>query len=96
MTPSQKTCPSCQQTARIYATECENCGHVFRTQFLPPPDQTQMLPALPETQLPSYLARRKRKTVPAVVLAALGVFAVATLLTAFCIRPAQQEAVRQS
>ena len=83
MTSSQKTCPACKLPARIYATACENCGHVFRTQFLPPIDQTQVLPPLPETHFAPHLARRKRKTVSAAVLAAVGVFVVAALLTAF-------------
>jgi len=83
MTPSQKTCPACKLPARIYATACENCGHVFRTQFMPPVDQTQVLPPLPETHFAPHLARRKRKTVSAAVLAAIGVFVVAALLTAF-------------
>lgn len=82
MTPSQKTCPACKLPAQIYADVCENCGHVFRTQFLPPIDQTQLLPPLPETHFSPSLARRKRK-VPAAVLAAIGVFVVAALLTAF-------------
>ena len=82
MTPSQKTCPACKLPARIYATACENCGHVFRTQFMPPIDQTQALPPLPETHFAPHLARRKRKTVSAAVLAAIGVFVVAALLTA--------------
>lgn len=83
MTPSQKTCPACKLPARIYATACENCGHVFRTQFMPPIDQTQVLPPLPETHFAPSLARRKKKTVSAAVLAAVGVFVVAALLTAF-------------
>ena len=83
MTPSQKTCPSCNQPARIYATVCENCGHVFRTQFLPPLDQTQVLPPLPESHFAPPPAQGKKKTIPAAALAALGVFAVAALLTAF-------------
>ena len=83
MTPSQKTCPACKLPARIYATACENCGHVFRTQFMPPLDQTQVLPPLPETHFAPSLARRKRKTVSAAVLAAAGIFVVAALLTAF-------------
>ncbi len=83
MTPSQKTCPSCKQPTRIYATACENCGHAFRTQFTPPTDQTQLLPPLPETHFMPPLARRKRKTVSRAVLAAVGVFVAAALLTAF-------------
>lgn len=83
MTPSQKTCPACKLPARIYANVCENCGHVFRTQFMPPLDQTQVLPPLPETHFAPHLARRKRKTVSAAVLTAIGVFVVAALLTAF-------------
>lgn len=83
MTPSQKTCPSCKLPTRIYATVCENCGHVFRTHFQPPTDQTQVLPVLPDSHFPPHLARRKKKGVPAAVLAILGVFVVAALLTAF-------------
>ncbi len=83
MTPSQKTCPACKLPARIYAAACENCGHVFRTQFMPPVDQTQVLPPLPETHFAPHLARRKRKTTSAAILAAIGVFVVAALLTAF-------------
>ncbi len=83
MTPSQKTCPACKLPARIYATACENCGHVFRTQFMPPLDQTQVLPPLPESHFMPALARRKKKPVSAAVLAAIGVFVVAALLSAF-------------
>ena len=83
MTPSQKTCPACKLPARIYANVCENCGHVFRTQFMPPLDQTQVLPPLPESHFTPQIARRKKKTVSAAVLAAVGVFVVAALLSAF-------------
>ena len=83
MTPSQKICPSCKLPARIYAAACENCGHVFRTQFLPPTDQTQVLPALPESHFLPHLARHKRKPGSAAILAAIGVFVIAALLTAF-------------
>ncbi len=83
MTPSQKTCPACKLPARIYATACENCGHVFRTQFMPPVDQTQVLPPLPESHFLPNLTRRKKKTVSTAVLAAAGIFVVAALLTAF-------------
>ena len=83
MTPSQKTCPSCELPARIYASVCENCGHVFRTRFQPPLDQTQVLPVLPDSHFPPHLARRRKKGIPTAVLATLGVFVVAALLTAF-------------
>jgi hypothetical protein len=83
MTPSQKTCPACKLPAPIYAAACENCGHVFRTQFLPPMDKTQVLPPLPESHFEPPLTRRKRKTMSAAVLAGIGVFVIAALLTAF-------------
>ncbi len=83
MTPSQKTCPACKLPARIYATACDNCGHVFRTQFTPPIDQTQVLPPLPESHFLPPSARRRKKTASAAVLAAVGVFVAAALLTAF-------------
>ncbi len=83
MTPSQKTCPSCELPARIYASVCENCGHVFRTHFQPPLDQTQVLPVLPDSHFPPHLARRRKRGIPTAVLASLAVFVVAALLTAF-------------
>ena len=79
MTPSQKVCPSCQLPAPIYATVCENCGHAYRTQFMPPTDQTQVLPVLPETHFPSHRAQRKRKTPPAAFLL-VGIAVAAALL----------------
>lgn len=41
--PPYKLCPKCQTSAAIDAQQCAQCGHVYRTQFTPPPhpDQTQ-------------------------------------------------------
>jgi hypothetical protein len=41
MTAPYKACPKCQAPAVLQAPQCARCGHVFRTQFVPP-DQTQM------------------------------------------------------
>lgn len=79
MTQSQKACPSCTLPAPIYAGVCENCGHAFRTQFMPPLEQTQMLPPLPESHFSAPRTRRKSKTPPA--LAAGIVLAAALLIT---------------
>lgn len=38
-----KICPSCQRNAVVSARYCDNCGHQFRTQFQPPPNQTQFM-----------------------------------------------------
>ena len=81
MTQSQKACPACKSSAPIYATVCEDCGHAYRTQFMPPLDQTQVLPPLPETHFSSPRARRKGKMPPAALLTALvGIALVAALL----------------
>ena len=83
MTQPQKACPACKLPAPIYAAVCEDCGHAYRTQFMPPPDQTQVLPTLPETHFSSYRARRKSKTPPAALLTAIaGAVLVAALLIA--------------
>lgn len=81
MTQSQKACPACKSSAPIHATVCEECGHTYRTQFMPPLDQTQVLPALPETHFSSQRARRKGKTTPAALWSAIiGIVLVAALL----------------
>lgn len=45
----QKQCPVCQTPASLAASACTNCGHQYRTQFVPPvmPAQTQILPTVP-------------------------------------------------
>lgn len=81
MTQSQKACPACNSPAPIHAAVCEDCGHTYRTQFMPPLDQTQVLPALPETHFSSQRARRKSKTTPTAFWPAIvGVLLVAALL----------------
>ncbi len=81
MTQSQKACPACNSPAPIRAAVCENCGHAYRTQFTPPLDQTQVLPALPETHFASQRVRRKGKAIPSALWPALvGIALVAALL----------------
>ncbi|HVT13545.1 MAG TPA: NINE protein [Fimbriimonadaceae bacterium] len=36
-----KVCPQCQTATELHAQACPRCGHPFRTQFAPPPNQTQ-------------------------------------------------------
>ncbi|MFI5386278.1 MAG: NINE protein [Fimbriimonadales bacterium] len=36
-----KVCPNCRTTNYLRAPVCTGCGHVFQTQFAPPPNQTQ-------------------------------------------------------
>ena len=83
MTQSQKACPACKSSAPLHATVCEGCGHAYRTQFMPPLDQTQVLPALPETHFSSQRARRKGKTPPAALWPVIAgiVLAAALLIT---------------
>jgi len=38
-----KICPQCNQSAPLSAKQCSACGHMFRTQFTPPPDRTTMV-----------------------------------------------------
>lgn len=45
-----KVCPRCQTPAALDAAICGKCGRQYRTQFVPPPDQTQAFagsPAVP-------------------------------------------------
>jgi len=46
MAPPSKICPRCQRVAPLNAAVCQNCAHGFRTQFTPPLDRTQQVPAL--------------------------------------------------
>jgi hypothetical protein len=48
----------CGQPAVLDAPQCAACGHLFRTQFAPPPDQTQAwgLPTTPAPGPASYPA----------------------------------------
>lgn len=39
--PTHKQCPACGQPVLLDAGICPRCGHQFRTQFTPPPNQTQ-------------------------------------------------------
>jgi len=59
-----KICPQCNQPAVLSAQQCSACGHVFRTQFTPPPDRTTMV-SPPGWQAPGYgvpspVARKSR------------------------------------
>lgn len=47
-----KTCPKCQTPAALQDVLCAYCGHAYRTQFDPPPDQTQMVPDPPPARPP--------------------------------------------
>jgi hypothetical protein len=50
MQQPMKLCPQCQLPAPLDAVHCGKCGHVYRTQFAPPLDRTQVV--LPPTVLP--------------------------------------------
>jgi hypothetical protein len=58
MAESYKACPKCRTAAHLAAAHCQNCGHVYRTQFTQPPDQTQLHqvppPPPPQYQPPQY------------------------------------------
>ncbi len=41
MATPYKVCPHCQNPAHLSATECIQCGHRYRTPFMPHRDQTQ-------------------------------------------------------
>src|SRR5689334_19366901 len=42
MQPQMKVCPQCQTLAALTAPNCIACGHIFRTKFTPPVNQTQV------------------------------------------------------
>lgn len=68
MTQPYKQCPRCQQNAALHVPVCLRCGHQYRTQFAPPPEQT-LIVAPPVGSLPLSLPRR----LPVGVLGALAV-----------------------
>src|SRR5262245_15775500 len=44
-----KACPKCRSASRLEAPSCLNCGHQFRTQFVPD-DRTRMIGAPEPTE----------------------------------------------
>jgi hypothetical protein len=42
MSQPYKVCPQCKQPAALDLQTCLRCGHLYRTQFVPPTQQTQM------------------------------------------------------
>lgn len=82
MQPAQpfKVCPKCQSPADLHASQCLNCGRVYRTQF-DPIQQTQVfnLPSRPDVQTGNTIPANplaKRSAHPLVIASiALVVFA---------------------
>jgi len=75
----QKVCPRCQTATDIQTAVCFRCGHQFRTQFTPPIDQTQVVPAAWPT--PAQVSPHSRRDLPqfalgigGAILLAFGVF----------------------
>ena len=67
---SAKRCPECSKVTSLQATECLNCGHLFRTRFAEPSNRTEafdamMLPrapaVMPHPRSQNYPIRRPRK-----------------------------------
>lgn len=58
MAQPYKQCPQCKQPAPLAAQTCASCGHVYRTQFVPPsqPQPTQMF--TPQTPFPAPVPKR--------------------------------------
>ena len=52
---SFKLCPKCKLQAPLDAPVCVQCGHHFRTQFNPPPNQTQAFQAPQTVQQAPYV-----------------------------------------
>lgn len=66
-----KLCPECQTPAQVNAASCSKCGHIFRSQYMPPPAG---LP--PQQALYTPPPPRRTSTGLWVLLAALASFAV--------------------
>lgn len=49
--PPYKICPHCRQAAALETPVCGRCGHQYRTQFVPPIDQTQVVMPPEPTQM---------------------------------------------
>lgn len=47
MTQPYKVCPRCQTPADLQAAACASCGRQYRTQFVPPINQTQVVHPAP-------------------------------------------------
>ena len=43
MSQPYKECPQCKMPAALQELTCQRCGHVFRTAFAPPPNQTVVI-----------------------------------------------------
>lgn len=56
MSPGQpyKACPRCQTAAALDAATCSKCGHVFRTKFGPPANQTTVFVPQPMAPPPAH------------------------------------------
>jgi hypothetical protein len=95
----EKICPSCSAHALIAAPTCGNCAHVYRTQFVPPLDQTQVfsgpplisgpLPYIP----PPYPAgpvprpRSNGDTIRYFFFAGVGLFAIILMVSCALVTP---------
>lgn len=53
MSQPYKVCPRCQRAADLAAPRCEGCGRVYKTQFVPPEEKTQMFPGLAPQAAPA-------------------------------------------
>lgn len=84
MATPYKVCPDCQNPAHLGTTQCIQCGHRFRTSFLPRPDQTQgyNLPAPAMTPSPgssSLVAVHSEPSRP-ILIAAMWLFVIGCVL----------------
>jgi hypothetical protein len=80
MATPYKVCPECQNPAHLGASQCIQCGHRFRTSFVPRPDQTQgfNLPAPAITPAPNTSQMTVLRTEPSrpVLIAAMWLFVI--------------------
>ena len=70
--PAYKICPRCQQPADLYAPQCSNCGHAFRTQF-PQPQPQGLAPSAPPAVRRHAWLRNLLIAAAAVLVLVLGV-----------------------
>ena len=80
MTP-YKVCPHCQHPANLKANQCIQCGHQFRTPFVPRHDQTQgyNLPNPLPAPVPSQITAYRTEQSNPFLIALMWLFVVASV-----------------
>lgn len=90
MATPYKVCPNCHNPAHLSAEQCIQCGHRYRTPFIPRHDQTQgfNIPAAIDAPLPSQLSVMRNEPSNPFLIAFMWLFVVCGVALWFPLRNA--------